>query len=299
MTETLEKSWSNQEELEELARIRRNQEITKGVVRSVGFRKLPVQTNGRVETKEVEVAIFMLPGGIKAVCPSHEFSAHEFRSLTGFVGTLQEFLIDEIDLENRIAIVSVRKADEVKKELFWEELSYLEQKNELDDRIYQGVISGFNRETERIFMRINGVDCFMLKYDWEHGRIRDIESEVVRGSTINVKVLRIDKERGLVQVSRKAAMDDPFEQLEQLKNEEAIAGVVSGVDPIHGIFVKLDIGLEVKGMKPSAIDEPVVGDVVACKVRTIDKAKRHAKVVIIGYPRGKKQRKDVGAFLFE
>ncbi|MDC3424297.1 S1 RNA-binding domain-containing protein [Aquibacillus sp. 3ASR75-11] len=297
--EVLGQSWSSQEELETLARIKRNNEITKGVVRSVAFRKMPIQENGRVVTKEVEVAIFLLPGGIKAYCPASEFMDHDFKSLTGFVGTIQEFIVEQLDLENKMAIVSVKKADEIKKNLFWDELDYLNQKDELSERLYTGVISGFNPQTERIFVKVNGVDCFMLKYDWDHGRIRDISSQIERGTTVEVKVLRIDKERNMVQVSRKAATEDPFEQLEQLKDMEAIAGKISEVNPIHGIFVQLDVGLEVKGMKPSYIEEPVVGDIVSCKVRTIDKEKRHCKVVIIGYPRGKRKRKDVGAFLFE
>jgi small subunit ribosomal protein S1 len=52
-------------------------------------------------------------------------------------------------------------------------------------------------------------------------------------------------------------------------------------------------------MKPAYLEEPIVGDIVSCTVRSIDKKKRHAKVVIVGYPRGKKKRKDLGAFLFE
>ncbi|MFC0273774.1 S1 RNA-binding domain-containing protein [Metabacillus herbersteinensis] len=300
MTEVLNQSWTNDVELETLARARRNREIVKGVVRSLGIKTRKVLENGKYVPKEMEIATFLLEGGIKAYCPAHEFSSHEFKSLTGFVGTIQEFIIEDIDLEEKVAIVSVKKADEIKKEFLWNDLEYLERKGELDNKIYKGTVAGFNPETERIFIRVNGVDCFMLKYDWDHGRVRDISSSIERGTEIEVKVLRIDKERELVQVSRKATIADPFKSLEQLmKDDEAIAGKVTTVHSIHGVFVQLDVGLEVKGMKPRNIEEPIVGDIVTCKIKEIDKKKRHCKVVIIGYPRGKKKRKDLGGFLFE
>ncbi|WP_163537283.1 hypothetical protein [Gracilibacillus sp. YIM 98692] len=292
-------SWKSQEELEELARKHRTQEITEGVIQSVGTRKLPVtDENGRTETKEVEVAFFMLEGGIMGYCPAHEFSDRSFRSLVGFVGQIKEFVIDRIELEERIAIVSVRKADERKREAFWTELKSLEERNELQDHTFEGIINGVNPDTNRIFVRINGADCFMSPRDWAHGRTRDLQEEAERGKKIAVKVLRMDEERNLIQVSRRHAMDDPFDKLEALRNMDAVAGKVSEVHAIHGIFIQLDLGLEVKGIKPRYLEEPIAGDIVTCKVRTIDRERRHAKVVIVGYPRGKKKRKDAGSFLF-
>lgn len=298
-SEVLTHSWSNEEELDVIYRAWRNNEILKGVVRSVGFKDFRVLENGSYIKKRVEILSFVLEEGIIAYCPAHEFSEHQYNSLTGFVGTIQEFIIENVDLEEGIALVSVRKADEIKKQRFWDELESLQEKGQLSDKIFDGTISGFNPETERIFVRVNGVDCFMLKYDWDYGRIRNIQEQIERGATIKVKVLRFDKERQLVQVSRKDTFEDPFNKLEELKEQEAIAGKVTAVDTRHGIFVQLDVGLEVKGMKPRHLPEPVVGDIVTCRVREIDRKNRRCKVVIIGYPRGKKTRKDIGAFLFE
>lgn len=297
--EELKQSWESTEELEDLARIRRHGEITRGYVQSVGFLKMPIEENGRKVTKDVEVAIFELMSGVRAYCPVHEFSEREFRSLSGFVTTQQEFIIDELDLQNRIAIVSVKKADQIKKDRFWNQLKYEEQKGILSDETYEGVVSGFNPETERIFVRVNGVDCFMMKFDWDHGRIRDISSQIDRGSKIKVKVERIDVERELIQVSRKATFADPFDDLEKQKSMDAIGGKITAVHPIYGIFVKLASGLEVKGSKPRSVEEPIVGDIVSCRIQSIDKENRRCKVVITGYPQGKKKRKDIGAFLLK
>ncbi|MFJ6414444.1 S1 RNA-binding domain-containing protein [Terribacillus saccharophilus] len=299
MTETLLKSWNSNVELEELANKRRTGEITRGAVSSTTKMKMPTEENGRVVTKEVEVAIFRLEGGIRAYCPASEFSAHEFSSLIGFVGSIQEFVITALDLENEIATVSVKKADEIKSAAFWEELRTRKDEEALSEEVYEGVISGYNPQSRTIFVKVNGTNCFMNTAEWDHGRVRDVETQVTRGSKVEVKVLRIDEERQLVQVSRRAAIEDPFDQLEQMKDMEGIAGKITNVHPIHGIFVQLDNGLEVKGIKPRRLQEPDVGDIVSCRIRTIDKESRRCKVVIYAYPRGKKQKKDVASFLFD
>lgn len=296
---TVSQSWSSELQLENLARLKRNREIVKGVVTSVGSKKGKVLEEGKYVEKETEIAVFLLEGGVTAYCPANEFSDYEFRTLNGFTGTMQEFIIDHLDLEDKMAIVSVRKADQIKKERFLEELQALEDSKKLEEKVFEGTVWGFNPKSRRVFVRINGADCFMLPNDWSWERRNNLEQEVERGEKIQVKVLRFDKENNLIQVSRRHTLEDPFRKLERLKDMTSVAGKISGVDPVHGIFVQLDVGLEVKGIKPSYLEEPIVGDIVSCTVRSIDRKKRQAKVVIVGYPRGKKKRKDLGAFLFE
>lgn len=299
MTEVLAQSWTTEEQLENLARMKRNREIAKGVITSVGNKKARVLEDGKYVEKEMEVAMFLLEGGVTAYCPANEFSEYEYKSLNGFTGSIQEFIIDHFDLETKTMVVSVKKADQIKKERLFKELDALQATGELENRVFDGVISGFNPRTRRIFVRVNGANCFMLPNDWSWERGRQLEQQFDRGETIQVKIRRYDKEQDLVQVSRRHTLEDPFKKLERLKEMETVAGRVSGVDPIHGIFVQLDVGLEVKGIKPSYLEEPIVGDIVTCAIRHIDSSKRQARVVITGYPRGKKKRKDLGAFLFE
>lgn len=299
MTEALAQSWSSEEQLESLARMKRNREIVRGVITSVGTKKTKVLEEGKYVDKEMEIAVFLLEGGITAYCPANEFSDYEFKSLNGFTGTMQEFVIDHLDLDDRTAVVSVKKADEMKKGRFMEELDSLERSGKLEERVFEGVVWGFNPRSRRIFVRVNGASCFMLPNDmsWERGR--SIESQVERGEKIKVKVRRFDKENNLIQVSRRHTLEDPFQKLEKLKDMSTVAGKVTTVDPVHGIFIQLDVGLEVKGVKPRSLEEPIVGDIVTCSIRSIDRKNRHARVVIVGYPRGKKKRKDLGSFLFE
>ncbi|WP_247747403.1 30S ribosomal protein S1 [Alkalihalobacillus sp. BA299] len=295
----IRENW-DQEELELLTRAKRNSEIVKGIVRTVGFRKMPVvNENGRVETKEIEVAIINLAGGVTAYCPASEISEREFKSLTGFAGTIQEVIIDRLDLENQIATVSVKQADKIKAENFWSELTYLEKKGELQDKTYEGIVTGYNAETNNIFVRISGVDTFMSRADWDHGFVPNLSEIIDRGEKIEIKIRRFDAENKLVQVSRKAARVDPFDFLKECEKDKAIVARVTEVHPIHGIFVKMDNNLEVKAMKPRSLPEPIVDDIVSVRVHSIDYKNRRAKVVMIDYPQGKKKRKDVAGFLFE
>lgn len=287
MAEFTIKSWSNDAQLDDLARFKRDREIVRGVVTSISI------------IKDKEIAFLLLENGVTAYCPAEEFSAHEFRSLNGFAGTMQEFIVTNLDLDQEVAIVSVKQADEMKKAKFLSQLEVLEQSELLHTFEFDGVVTGMNPANRNIFVRINGVDAVMYANDYSWDRSRRIEEQVQRGEKIKVKVIRFNKENNSIRVSRRHTLEDPFVKLEALQNHSAVAGRVTGVDPVHGIFIQLDVGLEVKGVKPNQLEEPIVGDIVSCRVRSIDKEKRQAKVVITGYPRGKKKRKDVGAFLFE
>jgi small subunit ribosomal protein S1 len=298
MSEVLTQSWTTDEQLENLARMKRNREIVQGVITSIVTKKAKVLEGDKYEDKEMEVAIFLLEGGVTAYCPATEFSEYEYKSLNGFTGSKQEFIIDHFDLESKTAVVSVKKADQIKKEKFYNELEALNENGELQQRVFEGIVWGFNPKTRRIFVRINGANCFMLPNDWSWER-RNVEHQIQRGETIQVKILRFDREQDLIQVSRRHTLEDPLKKLERLKDMQSIAGRITKVDPVHGIFVQIDVDLEVKGIKPSYLEEPIVGDIVSCVIRSIDREKRHARVVITGYPRGKKKRKDLGSFLFE
>lgn len=214
--------------------------IIKGVVSSVGSMETKVYEDGKYVPQKMEVATFLLEGNNTAYCPSNEFSEHEFRSLSGFTGSIQEVIVDQINIEDNIVLVSVKKADDIKEAEFMKELELLEAEETLQSTIYEGVVRGFNPNTRKIFVRINGADCFMnaRHLSWENG---NVEHMINRGETIHVKLLRFDKENNLIQVSRRDTQEDPFKNLIELYNRNStVAGKVTNVHPVHGIFVKLD-----------------------------------------------------------
>jgi small subunit ribosomal protein S1 len=292
-------SWQDEEGLAYLQRLKRNNEMAKGVVRYVKKTTVRILQEGSYQKVDSEVAILMMENGLQIFCPKEEFSDHSFKTIAGFIGTIQEFIVENIDLEHRIATVSVKKADDIKSRAFWQKLIDLNQRGELEKTVFEGVVYGANPLTNKIYVRIEGTSCYMDVSDWDWNRRQpDVDLLVSRGEKVSVVVTRFDPENKLVRVSRKHTMRDPFLDLEFLAKLDGVAGVVTTVHPRYGVFVQLDNGLEVKASVPRKLEEPVVGDVVRCIIQNIDKQNRRCRVVIIGYPRGKRKLKDFSSFLF-
>ncbi|WP_059172001.1 hypothetical protein [Bacillus sp. FJAT-27445] len=72
--------------------MKRNREIVRGVVSSVGTKKGKVLEDGKYVDKEIEIAVFLLKGGVSAYCPANEFSYYEFTTINGFTNTMQTFM---------------------------------------------------------------------------------------------------------------------------------------------------------------------------------------------------------------
>ncbi|MFL0365202.1 MULTISPECIES: RNA-binding protein [Pseudobacillus] len=285
---------------ERLENARKSGEAVEAMIRQVGTRKLPVydEESKRVVTKEVECAIFELEDGVKGICPAPEFSDYEHKSLVRFVGTVHEVIVLKVDQEEKVAVVSVRMVNQLKRANFWRTIEALESEGTLHEKTFEGTITGYKEENRTIFVNVEGQDCYMKHYDWDHNR-RNVAEAATPNKKIEVKVLRFDKENQIVQVSRKATIPDPMEQLKQFKNDEAVVGAVTAVHPIHGIFVQVIPGFQIKATKPRHLEAPIVGDIVNLRILQIDEEKRQAKSVILGYPQGKKKVKDLGDFLYE
>lgn len=294
----LTKSWNHEETLYELAEKHRNQEIVKGVVRSLDTMKIPVvNEKGEISMFEGETLIVALPGGVTGYCPSSEFRNREFKTLRGFVGTTQHFIVTRIDLEHQLALLSEKQAAAKLRDEFWSEIKQLEQNGELEDTIFDAVVSGVNQKNGTIHLYIQGQDCFMHRRDWDWSERPVVDAQ--RGETIKVKIVRYDETNGIVQVSRKKTLVDPKEILSELKHDQIIAAKVSAVSKLHGIFVTVEEGVELKAGKVRRLEEPDVGDIVTCRVQRVNPEERKGKVIIIDYPRGKRKKKDLGSFLFD
>ncbi|MCK6259557.1 RNA-binding protein [Fictibacillus sp. KIGAM418] len=292
-------TWTSAD-LERLAEIKRNGEITSGIIRSVGKLQMPVEENGQMVSKRVEVAVFELGGGVKGYCPVQEFSKYEHRSLIGFVGTRQEVTIKQLHLDHQVAIVSVKEADHQRKSVLWHKIKELKEQGTLNDQQFTAKITGYNEEKQYIYVKVEGATAFMFRNDWNHERTYNVADVAQRNLEIPIKISRFDEETGKIQVSRKAAIEDNFRALmEQYENMERFVGRVQNVHAIHGIFIQLDKGVVVKGEKPSSIPSPRPNDIVSCRLKGVDYKKRTARVVITGYPEGQKERVDPGAFLYQ
>ena len=286
------KSWETNEVLEHLATQQRNGEIVQGVIRSVKQMKLPPKM------KEEEVLIVALPGGVTGYCAASEFRERSFKSLEQFVTHSESFIITRLDLENNMAILSEKLAGEKQRANFWETIEELQAMKALDTVTFEGQVTGYNQQKGIIYVRISGQDTYMFRNEWSWRDREVVDAQT--GETITVKVTLFDKESSSVRVSRRAALKDPWELIgDSLQLNQVIAGRVSHVHPIHGLFVEIENGVEIKAGKMRSLEEPDVGDFVSCRLQKLDIKKRNGRVTIIGYPRGKQKKKDLGSFLFD
>lgn len=301
MTELI-KSWTSEAALQELSRKHHFNEIFEGVVRSVTTQTHKERREDN-ELHEVskEVLVIALPGGITGYCPADEFSITKFRNYARFVGQKQRFMISQIDLNTEFVLLSGKMAQEKLQKGFWAEVEDLKERNLLREKNFKAVVTGMNEQNRVVHVNIDGQDAYIKPNEWSWNRREQID--VRRGETIDVRVLRYDKERGMVACSRRLALPDPYRFLSSLRKGDIIAGKVSEVSPIHGIFVQLENGLDVKAGKISSLEEPEVGETVSCRlVKEITRESNgqiQGRVLILDYPNGKRRKKDLGSFLFE
>ncbi|MGF9975498.1 S1 RNA-binding domain-containing protein [Viridibacillus arvi] len=295
------KSWTSETALQELSRKHHFNEILEGVVRSVTSRTSKVRTEEGLKEVTKQVLVIALPGGITGYCQTDEFSESEFRNYSQFIGQKEQFMISAIDLNSEFVLLSGKAAQQKLKEGFWTELESLKERELLNGKTFKAVVTSLNERNRVVHVKINGQSAFIKPNEWSWNR-RDV-IDVQRGETIEVRILRYDKEQGIVAASRRLALPDPYKFLSTLRKGDFIAGKVSEVSAIHGIFVQLENGLDVKAGKISSLEEPEIGDTVSCRIVKEIVRKQNGqiegRVLILNYPNGKRRKKDLGSFLFE
>lgn len=291
------KSWHDDSELADLAQHYRNREVVYGVIRGCTERNMPVLREGRVVTESIPVYQVVLPNNVIGYCPLKDFREMELseRSYNRYVGHKEPFIITAIDLDNQIAILSGKEALNTLKEGFWRSIERLSDE-EVMKQTYEATVIHYNVQKRIVYLLIEGQLCYMFRSEWSWNERDSVDAQ--EGETIKVRIILMDRERQIVRVSRKQAMPDPFDYFKTVKIGDTIAGRVSDIHPIHGVFVKFDNDAEVKGEVPRSLENPSVGDIVTCRVKWINFEERRGRVVLIGYPNGKK-RKNIGSFLYD
>lgn len=282
-------SWSTEKQLEWVTVAHRNNELVKGHIRSL----TKMELNGA----KVETLIVALPNGITAFCPVTEFGQRKYRFYEDFVGETRDFKVVRIMQAEGIVILSEREASQELKEQFLNELETLKANNTLEQKVFKGVVTSYNRPKGTIHVRVQGQDCYMFRSEWAWERNTIVDAQV--GEEIEVKVLLFNRESNIVRVSRRLALPDPYAFIRTLKMNQVLAARVVEVHPIHGIYVDIENGVTLKAGKRRQLEEPEVGDHVRVRFQRFDEEKRQGRVTILDYPNGKRKKKDLGSFLFD
>lgn len=96
-------------------------------------------------------------------------------------------------------------------------------------------------EIEGARLEINGVAGYLAKTETSWYPRVDMQRQVRRGETIDVKILKIDRDAGHILASRKVLLPHPADELvKRFPIKTVVEGVISKLMPRGGCFVRVD-----------------------------------------------------------
>lgn len=214
--------------------------------------------------------------------PLYEFSDYELKQLKA--GSAVDVLLDRLEDEGGNVVLSYQKAKSLRA---WDQLLDLAEKDEpVRGIVISKVKGGLSVDI--------GVPAFLPGSQVDVQRVTDFDQFV--GREIICKILKVNKKRGNVIVSRRRYLEDQRSEdkkkaLETLEENQVLQGVVKNITN-YGIFV--DIGgidglLHITDMSWRRITHPSelvrIGDTITVKVISFDK--KHEKISL-----GMKQLED-------
>lgn len=239
--------------------------LYKGAVETFQLGKLIKGTVVAIEDNGVLVDIKYKSRGL---VPRYEFGEHELKKLQ--VGDEIEVILDQLeDTDGRI-VLSYEKAKEMRA---WDAVTKLFE----DGAPAEGVV------THKVKGGLNvdiGIPAFLPGSQIDLQRVTDFDQYV--GQTIKACILKLNKKRGNVIISRRKYLHDQRSEdrkkiLETLNEGQIIQGIVKNITN-YGVFI--DIGgvdglLHITDMTWGRVAHPSemvrIGDSIAVKVLSFDK----------------------------
>lgn len=263
--------WPKREVWEVLRHAWEEKEVMKGKVCSVQ----------KQQGQDQEFAVIQLDDlqEFDAICFAEDFDEHQFKSLAGFVGHDVDVVVQEVDVEQRRLRVSRVNALKKLQSQFWE--------NRKTGDVVEGRISGWNENKQILYLLVQGVTTYLHLRDWSYGYVQNVKEIARLGNRVQVKIIDMNQEQKRVRVGRKPLLKDPWENAESsYKLEDLHLGKVSMIHPKHGIFVRLQEGLEILCYPAKRLQKPVPGLDVTVKITRMDSVQRRGRGIIVNYPHG-------------
>ncbi len=176
--------------------------------------------------------------GIEAFLPGSQIDSRPIRSLDTYIGQ---------EIEARVVKFSRRRNNIVlSRKILTDEVVNV-QKAETLGRIDVGyIIDGTikNLTEYGAFVDIGGIDGLLHVTDMSWGRIHHPSDQFKVGDHIQVKVLKLDREKEKISLGYKQLLPDPWSTVvEVYPVNEKVKGIVSSVTE-YGVFVELEPGVE-------------------------------------------------------
>jgi small subunit ribosomal protein S1 len=226
--------------------------------------------NGRIVAVDKDYVIVDIGYKCEGHIPIHEFLDPNGEN-TAKVGDQVDVLLERRDDEEDVILLSKEKASKIK---IWEEISSAyQQDGEIEGTVVAKVKGGLSVD-------LGGMSAFLPGSQVDLQPVRNIDSLV--GQTFNFKILKYNKKRRNVVLSRRVIMEkERTEQksatLANLEEGKAVTGTVKNITD-YGVFVDLggiDGLLHVTDMSWGRIGHPSdvfhVGDTIEVKILSFDR----------------------------
>jgi len=173
-----------------------------------------------------------------AFLPASQVNIRRSGDVSEWIGKEIKAKIIKVDPERRNMVVSRRKLIEEERTAMKEKL--LEELEE--GQIRKGIVK--NIAEFGVFVDLGGLDGLLHITDMSWGRINHPSEMVKIDDEIEVKVLKVDKERERVALGLKQKTENPWENIEEkYPIGKKVTGTVTNIMN-YGAFVKLEEGVE-------------------------------------------------------
>ena len=229
--------------------------------------------HGKVISREGSGIVVDIEYKSDGIIPSYEFSDFELKKIVP--GSEIEVLLDRLEDEDGAVVLSYQKAKSLRA---WDNVLSLAEKEEP----VRGVVT--HKVKGGLSVDI-GIPAFLPGSQVDIQRVTNFDQFV--GQEVTCKILKVNKRRGNVIVSRRKyleemRLEERGKALETLAEDQVLQGIVKNITN-YGVFV--DIGgidglLHITDMSWGRISHPSelvrIGDTIAVKVITFDK--KHEKI---------------------
>lgn len=229
--------------------------------------------SGKVVSKDASQVLVSIDYKSDGFIPNYEFSDYELKRFNS--GDEIEVMLDRLEDENGYIILSYQKAKALKA---WDKIAELaEQDQPVTGVVTHKVKGGLNVDI--------GIPAFLPGSQVDVQRVADFDQFV--GQEVTCKILKVNKKRGNVILSRRRFIEeqrseDKKKALETIQENQIIQGIVKNITS-YGVFV--DVGgidglLHITDMSWGRIGHPSelvrIGDTITVKVISFDK--QHEKI---------------------
>ncbi len=229
--------------------------------------------SGRVVSKDSGGVLVSIDYKSDGLIPNFEFSDYELKKIT--VGEPIEVMLDRLEDKNGMVILSYQKAKALKA---WDKIAELAEKDEpVTGVVTHKVKGGLSVDV--------GIPAFLPGSQVDVQRVTDFDGFV--GQEVTCKILKINKKRGNIIISRRKYIEeqrteDKKKALETIQDGQVLQGIVKNITS-YGVFI--DVGgidglLHITDMSWGRIAHPSelvkIGSTIPVKVIAFDK--KHEKI---------------------